>query len=1717
MAIQLVVPGAVVNAVPEPHAEIPGATVLVEATVAETVRGAQQEQVVTLPPGVAKEDVVVELELGDGVRQWSALTQLQEDGVAVVTPTRGGESAIRILPVVRHADGTRGVGSWITTGLKVLGVDPARVIARELVAGKFEDRLKVGLYGLARDGAFIEPPAQWSPEPYLLFIHGTASSTHGAFAQLFDPKQIEDYQALFDRYDQRVIALEHKTLGLSPIANALELAEKLPPHARLHMVSHSRGGLVGELLSLDPAFDPESLQPFLATGKNEHRTQSDALRRLRDLLGQKQFAIEKFVRVACPARGTILASKRLDLYASVILNVLLKLPALYTGPVGDAVFDGLKEVLLGLIKLRTDPAELPGLEAQMPTSPLVNFLRRQRESNRDLAVISGDVQGSGFFGHLKTLATDAFYRTDHDLVVDTQAMYGGIPRKQPYYFFDKGADVNHFSYFKNKKTRSLLGQWLTSSSGFYPYSMTIDAKLPPSPRDSVERPVLFVVPAEFGSVLADEDVTVWPSVGELLRRGVGKALHPENKLTPRALVAAYQPLLDYFGNSRYEVRPMPWDWRNSIDDAAANLAAATEEALGQNRPLRFIGHGLGGLVIRAMAARHPGLWQRAGARALFLGAPIRGTHWGLTLLTGANRLARRLAMVESTDPAKIGELFVKCPGILDLLPSEYLPIEDDGTEARWKSLGLEYDGGRLAASAERRQAVTQVLEATFSVVGETDQTPAAVRRAMAGIQIGNTAYGDGRVTWESAAPPLPEIEPRFDPPWHFAVPFGQLITAGGAFAGYASLLDSGDTNLLPRPRQIAAPRDVLWTGGDDVPLLFPEDDELADSAFGPRGTRSTVASPQPPLRITIKNGGVNTANHPVLVGHYSGDAIVSVEKVLDVLLDKALSRRFHLGVYPGAEGTCAVVFGAPYKKPGGAVVIGLGEVGKLNSEKLRRAVTDAAIRYSLAVVERLGDAAPPAVSLSSVLVGSNGGASLSAESSIHAVVRGILDTNRAFVMRDHDMRIDEIEFVELVENRAVIAAHVLRTLKARIEPELVPGETIETVHELETTDYIRYDSPLSDYAGGWPRRVRIAAEQGPKDHERMLRFTVLTDRARAETTLQGLSDKIVRDLVDTAATDGLFDLKTAGALYELLTPNDIKDAASDESEVVLILDDEAAQYPWELCIDRLRPGTAGGAEQKPLSLEMGLIRQFETVNFRLHPRTPRSNFAFVLGDTESGLAKLEGAEKEARRVAEVLKSRDYTVTELYQARSFDVVRELFASDYRILHIAAHGEFDETHPKSSGIVLGPGLRLSARDLRQLRVVPELVFLNCCHLGKLGTNPSTKFHRIAASVARELIEMGVAAVVAAGWAVNDAAAETFAATFYDEIITQGASFSAAVKASRNRTWTLHRETNTWGAYQCYGNPDFRLVVDGGGGSTQTPFCSRHEYLSRFRGARAESNLAGFDEQRRADVVAELKRLRGAMNSGWADGEIESAYALAIAELGDYRTAIDTLEKARTAEKATMPVNALEQLANFRARYAAEMYQQTGNLTPDIREHFDKSLELLQWLLQSGKTGERLALLGATWKRLAFVTAGTDQRDALRNSADFYEQAKNLTRKLYPLLNWALVESFSNPGRQAEIVTAIEARAGELEQIAKRATDFWDALAAIDGVFTSHIVSRAGADAIRQVARDYRTVAVRFGTAVKLRSVREHFAFTAKMLRTENRIDEAAAVDDILAALT
>ena len=115
-----------------------------------------------------------------------------------------------------------------------------------------------------------------------------------------------------------------------------------------------------------------------------------------------------------PARGTLLASKRLDAYLSVF-KWTLELAGIPVAPV-------LVEFLGEVAQRRADPEKIPGLAAQIPDSPLVRWLHAVDEAiPGELRVVAGDIEGDSVTSWLKTLLADAFYWTDNDLVVQTRS------------------------------------------------------------------------------------------------------------------------------------------------------------------------------------------------------------------------------------------------------------------------------------------------------------------------------------------------------------------------------------------------------------------------------------------------------------------------------------------------------------------------------------------------------------------------------------------------------------------------------------------------------------------------------------------------------------------------------------------------------------------------------------------------------------------------------------------------------------------------------------------------------------------------------------------------------------------------------------------------------------------------------------------------------------------------------------------------------------------------------------------------------------------------------------------------------------------------------------------------------------------------------------------------------------------------------------------------
>ena len=260
-----------------------------------------------------------------------------------------------------------------------------------------------------------------------------------------------------------------------------------------------------------------------------------------------------------------------------------------------------------------------------------------------MGVIAGDIESGNWLKRLGVFASDhiIYEARDNDLVVNTDAMFHGARRDLAGYVFDQGGDVSHFNYFRNPRTRAALVDWLAAPAGDRPptfHELTSD-EFEPVPmlrsmqtRAGADQPIVFVLPGIMGSHLNIGDREVWLRYVALLRGGLGDLADVDAvKVRPVALVGdGYRELCEFLQNS-HEVIPFAYDWRRSVTDAARLLAVEVDNALRRTRqPVRIVAHSMGGLVVRAMIAARPDLWdrmcERDGARLVMLGTPNRGSH-----------------------------------------------------------------------------------------------------------------------------------------------------------------------------------------------------------------------------------------------------------------------------------------------------------------------------------------------------------------------------------------------------------------------------------------------------------------------------------------------------------------------------------------------------------------------------------------------------------------------------------------------------------------------------------------------------------------------------------------------------------------------------------------------------------------------------------------------------------------------------------------------------------------------------------------------------------------------------------------------------------------------------------------------------------------------------------------------------------------------------------
>jgi hypothetical protein len=685
---------------------------------------------------------------------------------------------------------------------------------------------------------------------------------------------------------------------------------------------------------------------------------------------------------------------------------------------------------------------------------------------------------------------------------------------------------------------------------------------------------------------------------------------------------------------------------------------------------------------------------------------------------------------------------------------------------------------------------------------------------------------------------------------------------------------------------------------------------------------------------------------------------------------------------------------------------------------------------------------------------------------------------------------------------------------------------------------------------GWWQRLRIATEE-----DGALKFEALTNRARAETYLQPTQQKLIERFLKRAIESTRNDMELSRTLFELIIPNRMKEYAPDRRNMVLVVDEKSAAYPWELLDDGL------DAHSRPLSVEAGIIRQMVVPPSRFREKVLQGTTlnALVIGDPTSqepqGLfAPLPGAAAEAREVARLIRQQDYQqVVELVEgdATPDAILTALYQRPYRIVHCAAHGVFEfplepPDGPKANidipapcvkpktvtGMVLGQGLFLTSIEIEQMRFVPELVFLNCCHLGQTKGREEQEYvplHRLAANLGTQLIRMGVRAVVAAGWAVNDAAAKTFAMKFYEEMF-RNSHFGDAVRKAREEIYLRHGGSNTWGAYQCYGDPDFSFKAGATGVAGARRMVAPAELRMELLNLVQQAKTAGPKDEAR--LLSRLKELTENVGDSWLESAAMcAALGQAYGELKQFPEAVRYYDRSRALQPADATVESLEQLANLQVRWARARMEQQARLKEKsedpwhkeypIMKLFEDADRILEGLLNIHGTQERYALKGSIEKIRASLTGNPAQRQRHlehmeRNYAEGVKVGleQKRTDVYYPLQNRLgaqIVLSWKKPqgrGAQKAATERTESIEQGLAQLARYAQDlantqptFWNMCLLPDQQLLAALYRQdLKPDARRKITGGYLAAKRRGGSAREMESVIKNIQFFEAMMETQ-----------------
>src|SRR6266542_1036800 len=158
----------------------------------------------------------------------------------------------------------------------------------------------------------------------------------------------------------------------------------------------------------------------------------------------------------------------------------------------------------------------------------------------------------------------------------------------------------------------------------------------------------------------------------------------------------------------WRVRAFWFDWRKSLDAAAAELETKIRGWFEEGEPSHVVAHSMGGLVARTLIVNHPDRWKAmrgsdgSGGRLVMLGTPNHGSFVIPQVIAGIESMVKKITLLDLRHSTReLQRVFNSFPGLYQMLPS---PLVQNG---RWAALYDRDTYGTVAVSRRHLEAASE--------------------------------------------------------------------------------------------------------------------------------------------------------------------------------------------------------------------------------------------------------------------------------------------------------------------------------------------------------------------------------------------------------------------------------------------------------------------------------------------------------------------------------------------------------------------------------------------------------------------------------------------------------------------------------------------------------------------------------------------------------------------------------------------------------------------------------------------------------------------------------------------------------------------------------------------------------------------------------------------------------------------------------------------------